>query len=666
MVGREPGGLREGKRSSYQPAMTPVAPAVQPVAQQLQESGLVPLTPPPPPPPPAVMQPAVMPPPPPPAAMQPAVVPPPPPPAAIQPAVMPPPPPPAAMQPKFPLLPFDRFRHDDFQREALDERPDRPDVAEQIQDLVPQTAVAMPPVAPPVAPPPPEPIARPGVQVVGPGQLGSMGPEGSQLITGPPTADFYKPGGQADKNRAAHAKRSTEAKERNRKLGKGYGYMGRLTEEEFEKTLYDPMGGIGDPAGDPISLPQQIRDVVPQTAAAAPLPSGRNEGIGDEFVGRGPGKEDFEGFEPSQPQVLARPPVVSSPAYSPTPDYSPVDVWGNPIIDEDDVKGYDEDQAEELAFIRKEQRTNPAAGQAALREAAAREAAAREAARPPAQEVVQPDTATGVGVAGPGSWAAPDPDVDPTYRAGLMAETASATGDAPITGYDPFNMPTAGQASQFDPAYAGMMSRLGGQQDLGAGPAPDGGFAEGGPIDPSMMSPGMDTGEQMLGDPSLIPAESNEEIPAEIKEIVMAAIRGEMPAAEATQFLQEIRQFPGGEELIRELTNQIRVQRMEEDGVGGLIEEGFIPPYPDNGPQGDGRVDDTLAIDSAFKEDFEGRLAEGGPLPVRAMLAGGEYIVNAGDAGADRNELVDAATRVDPRTPPGAAVWDDFVGNINT
>ena len=538
----KPGGLQQVLGQMQQPQQMQQT-GLQPVAQQLQESGLVPLTPPPPPPPPA--------------AMQPAVVPPPPPPAAIQPAVIPPP------------------------------------------------------------PPPPDKMAR-----------ADMGITDKGSARRPPGDDLIRP-------------------------------------EFIDRAPVSPPSPVA-PSPAPVAL--QIQQQIPQTAATMPppLPSGRNEGIGDEFVGRGPGKEDFEGFEPSQPQVLARPPVVSSPAYSPTPDYSPVDVWGNPIIDEDDVKGHDEDQAEELAFIRKEQRTNPAAGQAALREAAAREAAAREAARPPAQEVVQPDTATGVGVAGPGSWAAPDPDVDPTYRAGLMAETASATGDAPITGYDPFNMPTAGQASQFDPAYAGMMSRLGGQQDLGAGPAPDGGFAEGGPIDPSMMSPGMDTGEQMLGDPSLIPAESNEEIPAEIKEIVMAAIRGEMPAAEATQFLQEIRQFPGGEELIRELTNQIRVQRMEEDGVGGLIEEGFIPPYPDNGPQGDGRVDDTLAIDSAFKEDFEGRLAEGGPLPVRAMLAGGEYIVNAGDAGADRNELVDAATRVDPRTPPGAAVWDDFVGNINT
>ena len=314
----------------------------------------------------------------------------------------------------------------------------------------------------------------------------------------------------------------------------------------------------------------------------------------------------------------------------------------------------------------------------------------------------------GVSEFSPPSWAAPDSYVDPIYRAGLMAETASATGDAPITGYDPFNMPTAGQASQFDPAYAGMMSRLGGQQDLGAGPAPGGGplsqagnphakytfmpnppppptvitdpttdsftstplpygshFAHGGPVDPSMMPSGLD--EQMLGDPSLIPAESNEEIPAEIKEIVMAAIRGEMPAAEATQFLQEIRQFPGGEELIRELTNQIRVQRMEEDGVGGLIEEGFIPPYPDNGPQGNGRVDDTLAIDSAFKEDFEGRLAEGGPLPVKAALAGGEYIVRENDVtGTEREELIEAATEINPGTPPGSATWDDFVSNINT
>ena len=67
-----------------------------------------------------------------------------------------------------------------------------------------------------------------------------------------------------------------------------------------------------------------------------------------------------------------------------------------------------------------------------------------------------------------------------------------------------------------------------------------------------------------------------------------------------------------------------------------------------------------------FEDGFNRRLAEGGPLPVRAALAGGEYIVNAGDVAAGREELIDAATRINPGTPPGAAVWDDFVGNINT
>ena len=275
------------------------------------------------------------------------------------------------------------------------------------------------------------------------------------------------------------------------------------------------------------------------------------------------------------------------------------------------------------------------------------------------------------------------------YRAGLMAETASKTGGAPITGYDPFNMPTAAQTSQFDPAYSGMFANLGGQQELGAGPAPGGGFggpaatplppaapppttpfpvapppvtplpagpppvtslAEGGPVDPF--------------DPSMIPAESNEEIPVEIEEIVTAAIKGQIPAPQAAQLLNEIRQlFPG---LVEDIANRIRVGEMHEGGAESLVEEGFLPPYPDNGPQGDGLVDDQLAIDKSFKDDFEQRLAEGGPMPVRALLAGGEYIVNADDTSAGREELINAAEGIDPRTPPGAAVWDEFVGNINT
>jgi hypothetical protein len=109
-----------------------------------------------------------------------------------------------------------------------------------------------------------------------------------------------------------------------------------------------------------------------------------------------------------------------------------------------------------------------------------------------------------------------------------------------------------------------------------------------------------------------------------------------------------------------------------------LVSEGFLPPYPDNGLQGNGEADDTIAIGPMptsgyqdggstgdFEKAFQERVAGGGPLPVRALLAGGEYIVNAGDAEAGRQELIDAATGIDPRLSPGAAVWDDFVGNIN-
>tara|TARA_R110000737_G_C14439605_1_gene461141 strand:+ start:77 stop:799 length:723 start_codon:yes stop_codon:yes gene_type:complete len=239
-----------------------------------------------------------------------------------------------------------------------------------------------------------------------------------------------------------------------------------------------------------------------------------------------------------------------------------------------------------------------------------------------------------------------------------MAETASATGGAPMVGYDPFNMPTAGQASQFDPAYGGLMSRLGGQQELGAGPAPGGGFAEGGSIDAPLMQ---------LGD---------EEMPQEIKQVAVMALKGQMPPAEAAQLLGEIRKlFPT---QIDELTNQIRVMAASEGGADSLVSEGFLPPYPDNGLQGNGEVDDTIAIGPMptsgyqdggstgdFETAFQQRVAGGGPLPVRALLAGGEYIVNAGDAEAGRQELIDAATGIDPRLSPGAAVWDDFVGNIN-
>ena len=260
---------------------------------------------------------------------------------------------------------------------------------------------------------------------------------------------------------------------------------------------------------------------------------------------------------------------------------------------------------------------------------------------------------------------------DPTYRAGLMAETASETGNAPMVGHNPFNMPTAGQASQFGPAYGGLMGRLGGQEELGAGPAPQmqpqmqppmpSGTpmrADGGPIDPSMMQPG------------------GEEMPPEIEQVAIMALKGQMPPAQAAELLDEIRKlFPA---QIDELTNQIRVMAASEGGAAGLVSEGYLPPYPDNGLQGNGEVDDMVAIGPMptsgyqaggstkdFEKAFQERVAGGGPLPVRALLAGGEYIVNAGDAEAGRQELIDAATGIDPRLSPGAAVWDDFVGNIN-
>ena len=247
---------------------------------------------------------------------------------------------------------------------------------------------------------------------------------------------------------------------------------------------------------------------------------------------------------------------------------------------------------------------------------------------------------------------------DPTYRAGLMAETASETGGAPMVGNNPFNMPTASQASQFDPAYGGLMSRLSGQEELGAGPAPGGGFAEGGSIDPSFME---------LED---------EGMPPEIEQVAVMALTGQMPPAQAAELLDEIRKlFPA---QIDELTNQIRVMAASEGGADGLVSEGFLPPYPDNGLQGNGEADDTVAIGPMptsgyqnggstgdFETAFQERVAGGGPLPVRALLAGGEDIVNAKDAAAGRQELIDAATGIDPRLSPGAAVWDDFVGNIN-
>ena len=370
----KPGGLQQVLGQMQQPQQMQQT-GLHPVAQQLQESGIVPLTPPPPPPPPAVMQPAVMPPPPPPAVMQPAVIPPP--------------------------------------------------------------------------PPPPDKMAR-----------ADMGITDKGSARRPPGDDLK-----------------------------------RVRPEFIDRAPVSSPPPVA-PSSAPVAL--QIQQQIPQTAVTMPppLPSGRNEGIGDEFVGRGPGKEDFEGFEPSQPQVPEPPPVVSSPAYSPTPDYSPVDVWGNPIIDEDDVKGYDEDQAEELAFIRKGQRTNPAAGQAALRDADARRQAARAAQEAQAAKDAQPNIPERI-----------LPTTGGQAPAGTPLATSSGTGrgsgfsgeqrwfdpNAPapverdIGGFSPHDLPrtSADFAAAGDAGGADLLSRLNApaapvQNYLSPAPVP--GAAEGGLI----------------------------------------------------------------------------------------------------------------------------------------------------------------------------------------
>ena len=442
----------------------------------------------------------------------------------------------------------------------------------------------------------------------------------------------------------------------------------------------DSWEAISEAVGVPISEAKER--YASQQSAEAAVPTdwsnrGADRGRSVDWDSRG----RFEGLGPlpDQPWVVDSNPAITGDAEE--TDFSG-DLHTDRPLSEAEL---DKREKEKLAADRETSRKQVAAAKAA-KDAAAKDAAAKAAAAAAAAK----DAA---------ARQAPTPIADPSYRAGLMAETASATGAAPITGYDPFNMPTAGQASQFDPAYGGLMSRLGGQQELGAGPAPGGGFggpaatppvipppsappfAEGGPVDSPMMQPGS---EMMGGMNQDILSElhgtpwggSGEGMPPEIEQVAVMALRGEMPAAQAAQLLDEIRKLFPAE--IDELTNQIRVTAASEGGAGSLVSEGFLPPYPDNGLQGNGEVDDMLAVGpmptsgyqaggstSDFEEAFQKRVAGGGPLPVRALLAGGEYIVNARDAEAGRQELIDAATGIDPRLSPGAAVWDDFVGNIN-
>ena len=486
------------------------------------------------------------------------------------------------------------------------------------------------------------------------------------------------------------------------------GYVEDPGEDEGDPTSMDPSSYYTPPAWTPpptanIPIAEDPSDYISyqgtdpssyyhDPAAAFVEPTDMpDEGEGEGEDGQGP--ISYQGTDPS------------SYYHDPAAAFVPTDVQE---YDAEDPDKYDpvleKKQQEEAADRRAAAKAAKDAAAKARRDAAARAAQNAKDAAAKAASDARAAQATKDAAAGAAAQAAKDEAArkakikeETPYRAGLMAETASETGGAPITGYDPFNMPTAAQTSQFDPADSGMFANLGGQQALGAGPAPGGGFGGAAatplppaapppttpfpvapppvtplpagppPVTPLPTSPPPPPPPLAEGGPvdfSMIPAESNEEIPVEIIEVATAAIKGQMPAAQASQLLNEIQKlFPG---LIEEITNQLRVEGMQEGGAEGLVEEGFLPPFPDNGPQGNGLVDDQLAIEKSFKDDFEQRLAEGGPMPVKALLAGGEYIVNADDTSAGRDELINAAQGIDPGTPPGAAVWDDFVGNINT
>jgi hypothetical protein len=635
-----PAAQRYGRKQLEQtaPAPAPIVPAVQPVAQQLQESGLVPLTPPPQTyagmedgefdgaPPLPVARPSR--------------------PVAPPPIPPPPPPPPPVLPPLPEPLPQTMDEDNEFGETGgpgSSPPPIPTPIVPQIQEQIPQTYAEM------------EDGESDGV---GPGSIYGLnqGP-GNNVNFGA-------------EDRFAGREGSLAALPDMPYLDKSYG----TEDAEFDE---------GE---------QELKDAKEEMGPASIY--GLNQGPGnninfgaeDRFAGRG-GLPDL-------------PYVVDEPMYG-TEDAE----FDEGEQEFKDAKETAEDPAVQAAKAAAAKAAKDAAAAKAAKDAAAAKAAKDAAAAAKAARDAAAKAARDA--------AAPKP-VDPSYRAGLMAETASATGNAPITGYDPFNMPTAGQPSQFDPAYGGLMSRLSGQEKLGPGPAPGGGFggdpatplpplppptvippppppvvplpsalpfAEGGLVNPSTMRPGSEiTGgvsQDILSELHGTPWEgSSERMPPEIEQVAIMALRGEMPAAQAAQLLDEIRKLFPAE--VDELTNKIRVTAASEGGADSLVSEGFLPPYPDNGLQGNGAVDDTVAIGpmptsgyqaggstSDFEQAFQKRLAGGGPLPVRALLAGGEYIVNAGDAEAGRQELINAATGIDPGTPPGAAVWDDFVGNIN-
>ena len=156
-----------------------------------------------------------------------------------------------------------------------------------------------------------------------------------------------------------------------------------------------------------------------------------------------------------------------------------------------------------------------------------------------------------------------------------------------------------------------------------------------------------------------------QDAPEQIRGLVKAALMGTLPdsSIDVTQLMAEVDMtYPG---LIEAIANEIRAERQMAGDGPPIVSEGYIPPFDDGMPESTGRVDDRAAVvspmsDNAVAAGLERSLAEGGKVPISAVVAPEEYILDKQDTAASVQDLkaaVDHVAEASPRVS-GPPMWD--------
>lgn len=169
-----------------------------------------------------------------------------------------------------------------------------------------------------------------------------------------------------------------------------------------------------------------------------------------------------------------------------------------------------------------------------------------------------------------------------------------------------------------------------------------------------------------VGERLEVPAASSiEDVPEEIKQLVVQGLKGELPPAMVDELFAEVEQlFPG---FIASQANEIRAQQQMMGGLEDVVSEGYIPFHNDGMPEATGAVDDRLAVaappgysDEEVKAGLQRALATGGQVPIGAVVRGGEFVIKPEDTSENIARIADAATMAAAKNPEltGGPAWE--------